>query len=119
MLNCRLGAVQANGPPTAANFEVVFYENIPSFFHIIYGVTGDNGAGATSGIQASGAGPVTTFSCGAAALTNGLKVTYACPEVSPTPTATATATATDTPTPTATATATATDTPTPTATATA
>ncbi len=92
--NIEWRAVLANDPTSPANFEVVFYENMPSFFDIIYGVTGDNGAGATSGVQASGAGPVTIFSCGTSTLTNSLKVTYACAEVSPTPTATATATAT-------------------------
>ena len=120
--NIEWRAVLANDPETPANFEVVFYENMPSFFDIIYGVIGDNGASATSGVQASGAGPATIFSCGTSTLTNSLKVTYSCADVSPTPTATATATATFTPTPTATATATftptatATFTPTPTAT---
>ena len=53
-------------------------------------------------MQASATGPATTFSCGTATLTNGLKVTYMCSGgASPTPTATATATATaGTPTPT-------------------
>jgi hypothetical protein len=126
--NIEWRAVLANDPTSPANFEVVFYENVASFFDIIYGVTGDNGASATSGVQASSAGPATTFSCGTDTLTNSLKVTYSCPEVSPTPTATftpaPTATATFTPTatatftPTATATATATSTPTPTPSAT-
>jgi hypothetical protein len=124
--NIEWRAVLASDPTSPANFEVVFYENMPSFFDIIYGVIGDNGGGETSGVQASGVGPVTIFSCGTTTLTNSLKVTYSCAEASPTPTATATftptATATATFTPTATATftptATATFTPTPTPTAT-
>jgi len=122
--NIEWRAVLASDPTSPANFEIVFFENTASFFDIIYGVTGDNGASATTGVQASGAGPATTFSCGTSILTNSLKVIYSCPAVSPTPTATATATATATFTPTATATATfsptatATATFTPTATAT-
>ncbi len=79
---------------TSANFEVVFYENDPSHFDIIYGATNDNGSDETSGVQASSGGPATTFSCGAATLTNGLKVTYTCAGGggSPTPTPTATGT---------------------------
>src|SRR5206468_9999977 len=82
-----------------------------------YWITVDNGLGEASGVQASSAGPATTFSCGTATLIPGLKVRYtlACPTPTPTPTVTATPTATFTPTPTATATFT----PTPTATATA
>jgi hypothetical protein len=98
--NIEWRAVLANDPTSPANFEVVFFENVPSFFDIIYGVIGDNGSSATSGVQASGAGPATTFSCGTSTLTNSLKVTYSCPAVSPTPTATATFTPTPTPTPT-------------------
>ncbi|HEV2715351.1 MAG TPA: hypothetical protein VGU64_08825 [Terriglobales bacterium] len=96
-----------------ANFEVVFYENDPTFFDIVYGTTSDNGSDETSGVQASVIGPATTFSCGAVALSSGLRVTYTCSAATPTATPTATATATFTPTPTATATLT----PTPTATA--
>src|SRR5207245_9319090 len=88
------------------------YENTSSFFDIFYGVTVDDGADATSGVQASAAGPATTYSCGTPTLTNGLKVTYTCPEVSPTPTATPTATATYTQTPTPTPEASPTPTPT-------
>jgi hypothetical protein len=108
-----------------ANFEIRFYEGVSSFFDIFYGATVDNGSGETSGVQASAAGPATTFSCGTGALINGLKVTYTCTGATPTATPTATATATSTPmatatfTPTATPTATRTPTSTPTATATA
>ena len=63
---------------TSANFEVVFYENDSSLFDVIYGATSDNGSDETSGVQASATGAATTFSCGTATLTNGLKVTYAC-----------------------------------------
>src|SRR5205807_3385435 len=113
--NVEWRAVHAD-PETAnpANFEIVFYENTTGFFDIFYGATSDDGINATSGVQASGAGPATTFSCGGAALTNGLKVTYVCPGVSPTPAPTATATSTATATATATATFTPTPTPTPT-----
>ena len=77
----------------AAEFEVAFYEGQSSFFDVFYGITSDNGSDETSGVQASGTGPATTFSCGVATLIPGLKVRYnlvPCP--SPTPTATATPT---------------------------
>ena len=61
---------------TTANFSVVFYENNSSFFDVIYGATSDSGLDETSGVQASATGPATTFSCGTATLTSGLKVTY-------------------------------------------
>ena len=84
--NVEWRAVLANDPTSSANFEAIFYENAPSFFDVIYGVTGDNGFNAMSGVQASGAGPATTFSCGTGTLIGGLKVTYACTGASPTPT---------------------------------
>ena len=64
---------------TSVNFEVVFSEN-QSSFDVIYGATSDSGLDETSGVQASETGPATTFSCGTATLTNGLKVTYMCRE---------------------------------------
>ena len=81
---------------TSANFEVVFSENDTTHFDIIYGATSDSGSDETSGVQASSAGPATTFSCGVPMLTNGLKVTYTC-QGAPTPTPTATPTPTGTP----------------------
>jgi hypothetical protein len=75
---------------TSANFEVRFYENNCSFFDIFYGATNDSGSDETSGLQASTAGPATTFSCGTATLTNGLDVTYTCTSPTPTPTPTPT-----------------------------
>ncbi len=88
---------------TSANCEVVFYESDTTHFDIIYGATNDNGSDETSGVQASSAGPATTFSCATAALSDGLKVryTFACPSLTPTPTDTPTNTPvppTDTPT---------------------
>jgi hypothetical protein len=62
----------------AADFEIAFYENDPTFFDIIYGATSDNGSGEGSGVQASGTGPATNFSCLSPTLTDGLKVTYTC-----------------------------------------
>jgi hypothetical protein len=62
----------------AADFEIAFYENDPTFFDIIYGTTSDNGSGEGSGVQASGTGPATNFSCLSPTLTDGLKVTYTC-----------------------------------------
>jgi len=62
----------------AADFEIAFYENDPTFFDIIYGTTSDNGGGEGSGVQASGTGPATNFSCLSPTLTDGLKVTYTC-----------------------------------------
>jgi hypothetical protein len=75
------------GRPGTANFEVRFSEANPSCFDIIYGVTVDSGMSEESGVQQSGAGPFTEFSCELAALTNGLKVTYCC-QSSPSPTPT-------------------------------
>jgi hypothetical protein len=77
------------GRPGTANFEIRFYENDPTFFDIFYGSTVDNGLDEGSGVQASASGPATTFSCGEATLTDGLKVTYSCvagPTPTPTPT---------------------------------
>src|SRR5262249_36554690 len=90
-------AVHFADTTTSANFEVVFSENDTTHFDIIYGATSDSGSDETSGVQASSAGPATTFSCGVTTLTNGLKVTYTC-QGGATPTPTATVTATPTPT---------------------
>jgi hypothetical protein len=111
-----------NSPPgpAQAEFEVLLTEG-SNTLSVIYGVTGDNGLTAVSGIQKD-LNVFTSFSCDAAVLTPGVRVNYipsTCGSPSPTPTATATATHTPTATPTATATATHTPTATPTATATA
>ena len=75
------------GRAGTANFEVVFYENNPSCFDVIYGATADDGSFEESGVQQSDVGPgATTFSCLTPTLTNGLKVTYCCPGGTPTPT---------------------------------
>jgi len=58
-----------------ADFEVVFREN-SARISVIYGATADNGSGESSGVQASGTGPSTQFSCTTATLTNGLRVDY-------------------------------------------
>jgi hypothetical protein len=85
--NIEWRAVHFADTTAPANFEVVFYENQSSFFDVFYGATSDNGLDETSGVQQSSAGPATTFSCGTATLTNGLKVTYSCQgAASPTPT---------------------------------
>ena len=68
------------GRSGTANFEVRFYEN-QTFFEMVYGVSNENGALASSGVQQGTlasryAGRPTTFSCATPALTNGLKVTY-------------------------------------------
>ena len=88
--NVEWRAVHFADTTTSVNFEVVFSENQTSF-DVIYGATSDNGLDETTGVQASETGPATTFSCGTATLTNGLKVTYNCAGGggSPTPTATA------------------------------
>jgi hypothetical protein len=62
----------------AADFEIAFYESDPTFFDIFYKATSDNGSGEGSGVQASGFGPATNFSCLSPTLTDGLKVTYSC-----------------------------------------
>ena len=67
----------------AVNFEVVLHEN-SNCFDVIYGATSDSGASHESGVQKSSAGPAAQFSCLAATLTNGLKVTY-CPNNCPAP----------------------------------
>ena len=56
---------------------MVLHESQTSF-DVIYGATSDSGLDETSGVQASSTGPATTFSCGTATLTSGLKVTYNC-----------------------------------------
>src|SRR4029077_7061298 len=89
--NIEWRAVHFADTTTSVNFEVVFHENSQSSFDVIYGATSDNGLDETSGVQASSTGPATTFSCGTATLTNGLKVTYMCstgPSPTPTPTGT-------------------------------
>ncbi len=89
--NIEWRAVHFADTTTSVNFEVVFSENSQTHFDVIYGATSDNGLGETSGVQASSTGPATTFSCGTATLTNGLKVTYTCQgAASPTPTPTGT-----------------------------
>ena len=65
------------------NFEVVLHENT-NCFDVIYGATSDSGATHESGVQKSSTGPAAQFSCLAATLTNGLKVTY-CPNSCPAP----------------------------------
>ena len=67
----------------AVNFEVVLHENTQCF-DVIYGATSDNGAAEESGVQKSATGPAAQFSCLAATLTSGLKVTY-CPNNCPAP----------------------------------
>ena len=76
--NIEWRAVHFADTTAPANFEVVFYENQSSFFDVFYGATSDSGLDETSGVQASSSGPATTFSCGTATLTDGLKVTYTC-----------------------------------------
>jgi hypothetical protein len=103
-----------NSPPgpAQAEFEVLLTEG-SNTLSVIYGVTGDNGLTAVSGIQQD-LKVFTSFSCDEATLTAGLRVDYiptSCGSPTPTPTATATTTATATATPTATATASASTTP--------
>ena len=89
--NIEWRAVHFADTTAAANFEVVLNESLTSF-DVIYGATSDSGLDETSGVQAGPSGPATTFSCGTATLTSGLKVTYDCAAggASPTPTPTAT-----------------------------
>ena len=75
--NIEWRAVHFADTTTSVNFEVVLNESQTSF-DVIYGATSDSGLDETSGVQASSTGPATTFSCGTATLTNGLKVTYTC-----------------------------------------
>jgi len=63
-----------------ANFEVRLYESSTNI-DVIYGNTADNGAFESAGVQMSGAGPFTQYSCNAANLTPSLKVTYSCGSV--------------------------------------
>src|SRR3954466_11572867 len=109
-----------NSPPgpAQAEFEVLLTEG-SNTLSVIYGVTGDNGLTAVSGIQHD-LNVFTSFSCNEATLVPGLRVNYIPTTCgSPTPTSTPTATATVTASATATATATATPTATSTATASA
>src|SRR5215471_17404728 len=103
-----------NSPPgpAQAEFEAVLTEGSGTL-SVIYGVTGDNGLTAVSGIQQD-LNVFTSFSCDEATLTPGVRVDYVpttCGSPTPTATATATATATSTATVTATPTATATAAP--------
>ena len=70
--NIEWRAVHFADTTTSVNFEVVLNESQTSF-DVIYGATSDSGLDETSGVQASSTGPATTFSCGVATLTNGLK----------------------------------------------
>src|SRR5262249_57181754 len=86
-----------NSPPgpAQAEFEVVLTEGSGTL-SVIYGVTGDNGLTAVSGIQQD-LTVFTSFSCDEAVLNPGVRVDYiplTCGTPSPSPTATATATAT-------------------------
>jgi len=89
-----------NSPPgpAQAEFEVLLTEG-SNTLSVIYGVTGDQGATAVSGIQKD-LNTFTSFSCNEAVLTPGLRVDYrptSCGSPTPTPTATATPTATSSP----------------------
>ena len=110
--------VHFNNNAVADEYEVMFYENNPSVFDVIYGLSSDGGMDETTGVQHPNT--ATTFSCGTNALSSGLKVryTYCTGGGTPSPTPTATATATATPTATHTPTVTPTVAFTPTATAT-
>ena len=86
-----------NSPPApaTAEFEVLLTEG-SNTLSVIYGVTGDNGLTAVSGIQQD-LNVFTSFSCNEATLTPGLRVDYiptTCGSPTPTPTVTPTATAT-------------------------
>jgi hypothetical protein len=94
--NIEWRAVHFADTTAAANFEVVLNESVTSF-DVIYGATSDSGLDETSGVQAGSAGPATTFSCGTATLTSGLKVTYNCAGGGQSPTPTPTATGSPTP----------------------
>jgi hypothetical protein len=94
--NIEWRAVHFADTTAAANFEVVLHESVTSF-DVIYGATSDSGLDETSGVQAGPAGPATTFSCGTATLTSGLKVTYNCAAGAQSPTPTPTATGSPTP----------------------
>ena len=86
-----------NSPPgpAQAEFEVLLTEG-SNTLSVIYGVTGDNGLTAVSGIQQD-LNVFTSFSCDEATLTPGVRVNYIPTTCgSPTPTATPTATATAT-----------------------
>ena len=78
-----------NSPPgpAQAEFEVLLTEG-SNTLSVIYGVTGDNGLTAISGIQQD-LNVFTSFSCNEATLTPGLRVDYiptTCGSPTPTPT---------------------------------
>src|SRR5262249_30398997 len=82
-----------NSPPgpTQAEFEVLLTEG-SNTLSVIYGVTGDNGLTAVSGIQRD-LNVFTSFSCDTATLTPGVRVNYiptTCGTPTPTPTPTCT-----------------------------
>ena len=90
------------GRAGTSNEEIVFTEGSTTI-SLVYGANADNGMGEVSGVQQSGTGPFTQFSCLTAALTPGLRVNYTLPpcgsatttatSVANTPTSTRTATA--------------------------
>src|SRR5205823_3994998 len=86
----------------AVSYEALFQENSPTL-SVIYGPIADTGQEMTTGVQASAAGPATTYSCGTPSLTNGLRVNYVpqfvCPGATPTNTPTNTPSNTPTNTP--------------------
>jgi hypothetical protein len=70
---------------TAANFEVVLFEN-QSSFNIIYGTVGQYGSSATVGVQRISGGPQsTTWECNTGGLKPGLMLTFAEPDCGPPP----------------------------------
>ena len=77
-------AVHFADTTTSANFGKSYCTGATQIhFDIIYGATSDSGLDGTSGWQAGSTGPATTFSCGTATLTSGLKVTYTLPPCAP------------------------------------
>lgn len=61
-----------------ANFEVLLYEG-QTFFDVVYADGGScGGSSATSGVESSGTGPFTQYSCNTAALTGGVSLRYTC-----------------------------------------
>jgi hypothetical protein len=102
------------GTTATSDEEIIFYEDSTTIT-MVYGPNADSGSGEVSGLQAGNTGPFTQFSCGTAALTNGLRVDYVpgtcLPTNTPTRTSTWTRTPTRSPTPTRTPTSTITNTP--------
>jgi hypothetical protein len=67
------------GRDGSADFSVRLFENQPRF-DVYYAFTSDDGASETAGVQRSGSGPFTAYSCSAPNLVSGRQLVFTCPD---------------------------------------